>query len=48
MKDIVIGGSRRAQGMPNYPEFGDAELIAIQHYVRNQANTPAPCDACKQ
>jgi quinohemoprotein ethanol dehydrogenase len=47
MKDVVIGGSRRAQGMPNYPEFGEAELVALQHYVRNQANKPAPCDACK-
>ncbi len=48
MKDVVVGGSRRGMGMPNYPEFGTGELVAIQHYVRNQANKPAPCKACKQ
>ncbi|MGR8919483.1 MAG: PQQ-dependent dehydrogenase, methanol/ethanol family [Gammaproteobacteria bacterium] len=47
MRDIVIAGSRRGRGMPNFPEFGDAELTAIQHYVRRQANTPAPCKACQ-
>jgi quinohemoprotein ethanol dehydrogenase len=47
LNDVVIGGSRRAQGMPNYPEFGEAELVALQHYVRKQANTPAPCKACR-
>ncbi|MEQ8234652.1 MAG: PQQ-dependent dehydrogenase, methanol/ethanol family [Gammaproteobacteria bacterium] len=47
LRDIVIGGSRRPRGMPNFPEYGDEELVAIQHYVRRQANTPAPCKACQ-
>ncbi|MEX2481159.1 MAG: PQQ-dependent dehydrogenase, methanol/ethanol family [Gammaproteobacteria bacterium] len=47
LQDIVIGGSRRAAGMPNFPEFGEDELVAIQHYVRKQAATPAPCKACQ-
>ena len=47
MRDIVIGGAKRDQGMPNFPEYGDAELTAIQHYVRRQARTPAPCKACQ-
>ena len=47
LREVVIGGSRRDQGMPNFPEYGDDELVAIQHYVRRQANTPAPCKACQ-
>jgi quinohemoprotein ethanol dehydrogenase len=47
MKDIVIGGSRRSGGMPNFPELDDDALISLQHYVRRQAATPAPCTACR-
>ncbi len=47
MRDVVIEGSRRAGGMPNFPEFKDDDLVAIQHYVRKQANTPEPCKACQ-
>ena len=47
LRDVVITGSRRSAGMPNFPEYGDAELTAIQHYVRKQAATPAPCAACR-
>jgi len=47
MKDIVVGGSRRALGMPNFPEFGEPELVALQHYIRAQALKPEPCKACK-
>jgi len=47
VREVVVGGSRRSAGMPNFPEYGDDELIAIQHYVRKQAASPAPCTACQ-
>jgi len=36
-KEIVVGGSRRLQGMPQYKELSDADLSAITHYIRRQA-----------
>ena len=47
LKDIVLDGSRRSMGMPPFKEFNDDNLLAIQHYIRQQANTPAPCKACQ-
>jgi quinohemoprotein ethanol dehydrogenase len=35
--DVVINGSRQAQGMPPFEELTDKDLIAIQHYLRRQA-----------
>ncbi len=36
-EQIVRGGSRQANGMPQYAEITDAELLSIRHYVRQQA-----------
>jgi len=36
-KEIVVGGSRRQQGMPQFKELTDADLNAIHHYIRRQA-----------
>ena len=36
-KEIVVGGSRVAQGMPRFPELTDTDLKAMQHYIRRQA-----------
>jgi len=36
-KEIVVGGSRRLQGMPQFKELSDADLNAIHHYIRRQA-----------
>jgi len=36
-KEIVVGGSRRLQGMPQFKELSDADLNAITHYIRRQA-----------
>ncbi len=36
-KEIVVGGSRRQQGMPGFKELSDADLKAMQHYLRRQA-----------
>ena len=35
--DVVINGSRQAQGMPPFKELTDRDLIAIQHFLRRQA-----------
>ncbi len=35
--EVVIGGSRQAQGMPQFKELTDKDLVAIQHYLRRQA-----------
>jgi quinohemoprotein ethanol dehydrogenase len=35
--EIVINGSRQAQGMPQFKELTDKDLVAIQHYLRRQA-----------
>ena len=36
-KEIVVGGSRRQQGMPQFKELTDADLNAMHHYIRRQA-----------
>ena len=35
---IVRGGTRANRGMPAYAEITDQELIALQHYIRQEAN----------
>jgi quinohemoprotein ethanol dehydrogenase len=37
-REVVVKGSRRLQGMPQFKELTDADLIAIHHYIRSQAN----------
>jgi quinohemoprotein ethanol dehydrogenase len=34
---VVRGGVLAARGMPKYPEFDDAKLEAIRHYLRSRA-----------
>ncbi len=36
-RDVVINGSRRAAGMPEFADLPADEVIAIQHYIRHQA-----------
>ena len=36
-RDIVVNGSRRAAGMPEFSDLSADELVAIQHYIRHQA-----------
>ena len=36
-KEIVVTGSRVQQGMPRFHELSDADLKAMQHYIRRQA-----------
>jgi len=37
-EDIVRDGSRAMNGMPQYSELTDDELVAIQHYIRREAS----------
>jgi quinohemoprotein ethanol dehydrogenase len=37
LKSVVVGGLKIPNGMPRYSEMTDADLTAIQHYVRQQA-----------
>jgi quinohemoprotein ethanol dehydrogenase len=48
MHSVVVNGSLRSNGMPNFAKYQENDLIALQHYVRRQANTPAPCKACNE
>ena len=34
--EVVRGGAKRARGMPSY-ELSDAQLLALRHYIREQA-----------
>jgi quinohemoprotein ethanol dehydrogenase len=34
--DVLSGGSRRAMGMPAYPEMTADDLLALRHYIRAQ------------
>lgn len=36
-KAIVQGGALESRGMPKFDEFTDAELTAMQHYIRQRA-----------
>jgi quinohemoprotein ethanol dehydrogenase len=35
---ILRSGTRASRGMPTYEEITDQELIALQHYIRREAN----------
>jgi quinohemoprotein ethanol dehydrogenase len=35
--DVVRNGSRVVKGMPAYAEFSEAELLALRHYIRMNA-----------
>ena len=37
-KNVVIEGSLAPRGMPRFTELTDADLTALQHYLRKQAN----------
>jgi quinohemoprotein ethanol dehydrogenase len=37
-EEVVRLGSRQQNGMPQYAEITDAELLSIRHYVRQQAH----------
>jgi quinohemoprotein ethanol dehydrogenase len=39
---IVRGGALESRGMPAFAELSDAELQALQHYIRQRARTPPP------
>lgn len=36
-KAVVIGGAKVVNGMPRYSEYTEAELTALQHFLRTQA-----------
>jgi len=36
-KDIVIDGSLRANGMPDFKNLSEDDLVAVQHFIRRQA-----------
>jgi quinohemoprotein ethanol dehydrogenase len=36
-RDVLRSGSRRPRGMPSYEQLSDAELEALRHYIRQQA-----------
>jgi quinohemoprotein ethanol dehydrogenase len=38
----VRGGALESRGMPAFAELSDAELQALQHYIRQRARTPPP------
>jgi quinohemoprotein ethanol dehydrogenase len=35
--DIVRDGARKDRGMPQFPDFGDDHILAVQHYIRMRA-----------
>jgi quinohemoprotein ethanol dehydrogenase len=35
--DVLRSGSRRPRGMPSYEQLSDAQLEALRHYIREQA-----------
>jgi quinohemoprotein ethanol dehydrogenase len=35
--DVLRSGSRRPRGMPSYEHLGDAQLEALRHYIRQEA-----------
>ncbi len=48
MKDVVIDGAKvQPYGMPRFPEFKEAELLALQHFVRSKALLAAAAPAGK-
>ena len=45
--EVVIKGSRQMQGMPQFKELTDKDLVALQHYIRRQAAKAAKAGALK-
>ena len=43
----VLRGERRAKGMPRFDELSDAQLLAIRHYIRLQAEAGIAAGAGK-
>jgi len=39
--EVVVEGSRAAQGMPGFRELTREDLVALQHYLRRQATLGA-------
>ena len=37
LHDVVVNGSRASAGMPRFKELSDADLKALQHYIRQEA-----------
>ena len=35
---VVRDGNLRQAGMPPFPDFGDDDLAALQHYIRAKAD----------
>jgi len=41
LRDVTVNGSRHARGMPRFQELTDADLVALQHFIRRQARAGA-------
>jgi quinohemoprotein ethanol dehydrogenase len=41
LRDVVVGGSRRTAGMPQFKELAAGDLKALQHYIRQEAKRGA-------
>ncbi len=41
LSEVVVNGSRRQAGMPRFQNLSEADLKAVQHYLRRQANASA-------
>ena len=39
---VVRDGARRSLGMPSYESLSDAQLEALRHYIREQAELALP------
>lgn len=37
LRSVVMGGAKRATGMPRYTDLNESDLEQLQHYVRQQA-----------
>ena len=47
LREVTVKGVRVNAGMPRFRELTDSDLIAIQHYVRKQANRAAEAEAAQ-
>ena len=48
LREVTVKGVRVNAGMPRFRELTDADLIALQHYIRRQANRGAEAAAKAQ
>jgi quinohemoprotein ethanol dehydrogenase len=44
-KTVVVNGSLRNNGMPDFPEMSDQQLESLRHFIRSQAREPQILDA---